>query len=49
MLNLKKNGTNGHIYKAELETQMERTKVSIPKRNWERGINKYILLILCIK
>ena len=42
------NGINDCIHKAELETQTERTKVSIPKRNWERRIDKYILLILCI-
>ena len=48
-------GIDNLIYKAEIETQIQRTTVWIPRgkeRNemkWEIGIDMYTLLILCIK
>ena len=48
-------GIDHLIYKAEIETQTWRTNVWIPREkeeggmNWEIGIDKYTLLILCIK
>ena len=37
MRNLKKNGIDDFIYKAEIETQMQRTNVWIPrgKKGWD--------------
>ena len=56
---IQKNGTNEQVCKAELETQMQRTKVWTPRgetevgvgggggMNWEIGIDMYTLI--CIK
>ena len=50
MWNLKKkNGTDGHSWKAEIETQMQRTNVWTPRggregrMNWKIGIDIYML------
>ena len=53
-----KTGIDDLVYKAEIETQMKRTNIWIPRgkvgrgwrgMNWEIGIDIYILLTLCIK
>ena len=50
---IQKNGTDDPIGNAEIEKGMQKTNEWIqrgmPGRNWEREINIYTLLILCIK
>ena len=49
MWNLKKTGGDNLIYKAEIETQRQRTDIWIPRgkrgeRNWELRMDTYTLL-----
>ena len=52
MWNLKKNGTNELIYKAETDSQTSKTNLWLPKGkhgggiSYEFGINKYTLLYM---
>ena len=50
MCGIQKNGTDAPVFKAEIETQMQRTNVWTPRgervcvMNWEIGIDIYTLL-----
>ena len=43
-----KNGTNEHIYKTEIESQLQKTTYDyqVGKMNWETGIDIYTLLYI---
>ena len=51
MWNLKKNGTNELIYKTEIESQMQKANLQLPrgkwgKINWDIGTDIYTLLYI---